>query len=135
MKSKKPFTARLARILLSDNAVPRWMMGWGALLLSAGMFLTTMQLSRIVDRPLWGALLALYGACQVAASLYTVPKPVRVTCGALGLWMWSYLFLSFAVFGGEPVRATELMLAIPLITDVWILAGDLDRRKVRRGKW
>jgi peptidoglycan/LPS O-acetylase OafA/YrhL len=112
----------------------RWTLGWVALVLSVGMFFTATQtenynaINSFSDRRVWGCIFLSYGACQVAASLFVLPAWVRIACCVVGLWVWSYLFLSFVVYDPTPIQATELMLAVPLISEVWILAGDLFTR-------
>ncbi len=126
---------RLGGVLLTDMRATRWTLGWVALVLSAGLFATSTTtanyaaMNGLQDRAAWGAMFMLYGLHHVAASLYRIPAWLSYPAELFGLWLWAYLFLSFVVFDPTPVQATEIMLAVPLVSEVWILAEDIYRRK------
>ena len=126
---------RLAAVLLADTVALRWALGWVAMLLTAGLAFGAADTSnygainRLQPLGIWMALFGAYAVCHLAACLYRLPTAVMYVCGVLGLWLWSYLFLSFVVFDRTPVQATEVMLIVPLIAEVWILAGDIFERR------
>lgn len=129
---------RLAAVLLADLTALRWTLAWVGLMLSAGMLFTAATTAnyaatnQFADRGAWGVMFGVYGIAHVLACLYRLPKWVACTAGVFGLWLWVYLFLSFTVFDPTPTQATELMLAVPVIVEVWLLAECIFTRKAGR---
>ncbi len=129
---------RLGRVLLADLTALRWTLAWVALALSAGMLFTAATTENYAaihwfsDRMAWGLMFGAYGVAHVLACLYSLPKWVAYAAGVFGLWLWVYLFLSFVWFDPTPVQATEIMLAVPVAIEVWLLAEDIFKRKAGR---
>lgn len=129
------FAQRFGGVLLADLTCLRWTMGWIAIALASGFFFAQVSTSNYIafngfsPAWIWGVLFAAYGACHVTACLYKIPNWLSYCCGAMGLWLWNYLFLSFVVFDETPIQATEVMLALPIICEVWLLAEDIYRAK------
>lgn len=118
---------RIARVAKLDLTALRWVIGWCALWLSYG-FLCLSTRGQDYDmlrelRPafVWGALFAVYGAVGLLDCLFRMNWIVARGAGLLGMWLWSYLFLSLAVFDEKPTTAAEIMLVVPIICEVWLL--------------
>ena len=73
-----------------------------------------------------------YGIIKISSSVSRVWLTLKITNSIYGLWLWSYVVLSFVLFDKTPVAPTELILFISIICEVWSLAIVLYNRKSNR---
>lgn len=71
----------------------------------------------------WSILFLIYGGTKGLSKFHTVPYILGVANSVFGLWLWSYIFLSFVLFDPVPMAATELLLVIPIVAEVWALTS------------
>lgn len=122
-----PLKDRISRIVKLDLTALRWVMGWTSLWLSYGFFCLSTggadydTLREIRPAYVWGVLFAVYGAVGLLDCVFRVNWFVARGAGLLGMWLWSYLFLSLAVLDDKPTTAAEIMLVVPIICEVWLL--------------
>jgi hypothetical protein len=130
------FYQRVLGVLFSDLSPMRWIMGWIALVLSAGFFLTSTDnhnydlINLMANRHIWGILFCVLAIIHLYSSLY--PKCsfyIKALFNVLGIWLWSYVFLSFTFYDPTPIKATEWMLGLPILVEVWLLSEAGIRRK------
>lgn len=120
--------ARIVRLLTSDLSVIRWCIGWLALLLSAGFMLSESQntnyefLNSHASKMMWATLFALHGFLLLFLSLWHMPTFVTRTVSIVGLFLWTYVFLSFTFYDPTPINSTEWMLLLPMMIEMWMMA-------------
>lgn len=75
--------------------------------------------------PLWGWSLVflVYGLNKLISLFKPVNFYLNACSSASGLWGWAYVVLSFTLFDTVPVTATEILLVVPLLAEIWALAS------------
>ncbi len=128
---------RLIRVLTSDLTPLRWVLGWLGVLLSIG-FLTASTdnsnyefINTLYSRLIWFMMFFTYGAMLIGTSMYNIAYHIRSILSVVGIFLWSYVFLSFTFYDKTPIYATEWMLLIPVIVECWLLAELPKRRSVK----
>lgn len=127
---KPNLTARIARAVLGDHNVITMLLGMAALLLAAGFLISTnvplshnySLLTDLANYKFWFFAFFLYGIAKIASTLYRTPFIIKLITSVSGMWLWSYLMLSFVIFDITPIAPTEMMLFITGICEVWALA-------------
>ena len=76
----------------------------------------------------WGSLFAIYAGIKFLSYWGHVSYFIRMMNGVIGLWAWNYIFLSFAMFDSSPLAPTELLLAVPILAEAWILLSYTSNR-------
>lgn len=119
---------RLVKVLTSDLTPIRWVLGWLSILLSVG-FLTASTdnpnyefINTIPSKLTWVSMYFIHGVLLIITSMYAVPYYGRSLIHVFGLFLWSYVFLSFTFYDRTPIYATEWMLMIPIIVECWMLS-------------
>lgn len=118
---------RIAYALVNHKKDLHILLGIVSLLLSAGFFLGTGTslnydlLYHFTSQFNWGVIFLVYSFIKITGAFYNVPNPLRLLNGIAGIWAWSYLFISFAIFDPSALAPTELMLAAPIICEFWNL--------------
>lgn len=69
----------------------------------------------------WASMFLAYGSVKLFGLFDYISYHVKVINGCIGLWMWNYIFLSFAIFDTTTMAPTEALLLVPVISEVWIL--------------
>jgi hypothetical protein len=117
---------RLVRVGKSDMTVLTWMLGWIALALSFGFFVSGTDtgnyglLNSTLSKEIWGVFFLIYGVLLLISCLYYIHKWLSRSNAILGVWLWTYLFSSFAIFDQSPIASTEWMLTLPIVAQLWI---------------
>lgn len=60
-----------------------------------------------------------YGVIKLLHSVFRVHHSVKLLNALQGIWVWTFLFLSFSIFDSTPLAPTELLLIIPIICELW----------------
>lgn len=119
---------RLARVVLGDHTVIPMLLGMVALLLSAGFLISHTSntnyylLTEFAPFKFWAFAFFLYGAAKISSTLYRTHFIFKLVTSISGMWLWTYLMLSFVIFDITPIAPTEMMLFITGICEVWTLA-------------
>lgn len=129
---------RLNRVFKTDITAVTFIIGWVAIFLSFGFYVSVVEtsnyslLNNILPKTAWGILFNVYGAGLIYSSLYRVSKVSFSLLSISGIWLWSYLFFSFAIFDPTPIASTEWMLLIPIICQFWIFVSVIiyEKRKL-----
>ena len=117
---------RLLKVTFSDLTAVRWTMGWVSLFLSLGFILATTSnenynLVNVVDNQIWAAIFLVHGLSLMITALYTMNYYCSKFINLIGIWIWSYVFLSFTVYDTTPLAATEWLLLMPILMEVWMI--------------
>lgn len=128
---------RVIRVLTSDLTELRWILGWLGVLLSVG-FLTASTdnpnyafINTINVKMMWVTMFFAYGCMTVGTSLYNIAYQFRSLLSVVGIFLWSYVFLSFTFYDPTPIYATEWMLMLPVLVECWLLA-ELPKRRTKQ---
>lgn len=118
---------RLAYVLVNHKGDLHILLGIVSLLLSLGFFFGTGTslnyelLYHFISQTTWGIVFLVYSFIKTLGAFYKIPNILRLLNGIVGIWAWSYVFLSFTVFDPTALAPTELMLAAPILVEFWNL--------------
>lgn len=125
---KPSLSSRVARAVLGDHTVVTMLLGMVALLLASGFLISHTSntnyylLTDFASFSFWAAAFFLYGTAKITSTLYRTPFSIKLLTSVSGMWLWTYLTLSFVIFDITPIAPTEMMLFITGICEVWTLA-------------
>jgi hypothetical protein len=131
---------RFIRVFYSDMTVLTWMLGWIAQSLAFGFFVSGTDtgnytlLNSTLPKETWGLFFMVYGVVLIMSCLYYIEKWVLGLFAIAGVWLWSYLFFSFAIFDPSPIASTEWMLTLPIVAQLWIFFSVAYGQKNKPGK-
>ena len=119
---------RVIRVLTSDLTPMLWVLGWLAVILSIGFLTASTEnsnyefINTLTSRIAWVLMFFTYGVMTIGTSMYNIGYYIRSCISVVGIFLWSYVFLSFTFYDPTPTYATEWMLLIPLIVECWFLS-------------
>lgn len=125
-KIKQAFVPRLSELVQSRKTETV------ILLMCAGYLMVVGFLTGSVDNPnytmmydfanryFWASLFFVYSVIKTVSLFFKVSLWTKLVNGMLGLWAWVYILLSFTVFDKTPIAPTEILLALPVITQSWL---------------
>lgn len=125
MASNVPFGLRLTRAILNEHTAITVLLGVLGFALGLGFTVSKTYnpnytfLLELAPFWQWALVFFAYASSKILGVLYRTPFFVKALTTISGLWLWNYIFLSFIVFDKTPVAATELMLIVPVICEVW----------------
>ena len=128
----------LERVIFSDMTSLIWMLGWVAVVLSAGFFFGQTSndnynlLNSTLGKELWGFLFLFYGVTLLWDCMKKINDSILILTYIAGIWFWSYLFFSFTIFDKSPTASTEWMLGLPIVAQVWIFFNHLYNKRVQK---
>ena len=82
---------------------------------------------------LWGLTFLTYSVVKAGQALNYLSYWLKVTTSIMGLWLWSYLSLSFLWFDESDIAPTELMLLVTIFAELWTLAVLMYTKDSRNG--
>lgn len=135
-----PLRIKIERAILGDYRTVSNLLGLSAILLAIGFFVSDIGnantnyalLIALAPKLFWATSFLVYGVTKILSSIYRVWLPLKIANTLYGLWLWSYIVLSFILFDKTPVAPTELILFISIVCEVWSLAIILYNRKNTR---
>jgi len=72
----------------------------------------------------WSVLFTIYATAKSYCIIFRdTPSWPEVTVSSVGIWAWSYIFLSFTIYDRVPVAPTEFLLFLPVLAEVWALTS------------
>lgn len=122
------FATRLARVLLSEASSIMLLLSLCGILLGLGFIFgdpsnaNYKAINSAGHVLVWGIGFLVYGVVKGIQTLYRIPVALKLVTSALGLWAWNYVFLSFTVLDSSPMAPTEVLLAVPIVCEMWGLA-------------
>jgi len=126
---------RIYNILTGDLSSVRFFMSLLSLILSLGFFIASTEsekyqhINNFADKKIWGAIFALHSISLMLTVFYDFPIHLKRLLNLLGIWLWSYVFLSFTIYSPAPVTPTEWMLVMPVIFEFWLLTEKMFENK------
>lgn len=131
---------RIAYLLSNRTGEISLLSGFCALLMSIGFLLggsdipnaNYYQIFEFASYYVWAFLFGVYGMITTSGCLYRIPGKIRMLNGIVGIWAWTYIFLSFTFFDSSPIAPTEYLLAVPIVTEVWNMLSLPHPNKWRR---
>ena len=73
----------------------------------------------------WALGFFVYSIIKLYQTINRVPHVLKIANAVQGIWAWSFIFLSFVIFDPTPIAPTEIMLLVPLVSEVWELVIDI----------
>lgn len=128
-------TRRFYEVLVSDLRALKFSQGTVSILLAFGFWLSNVDtenydyLNGIFSKAIWGDIFLGYGIFRICSTLYDIWDSVKFIGGFIGIWLWTYILLSFTVYDPTTIKSTEWMLIIPLMAETWMFAECLFKRK------
>lgn len=122
---------KLIDILYKDVSALRFSLSWSALTLMLGFLYGSTDgssynhLKGLMRYELWAIAFGAYGVAMLFTNLFKVARYTHCAIDAIGLWLWTYLFLSFICVDSTPTSAAEYLLIIPIISSAWIITDRL----------
>lgn len=123
--------SRIADVFLTDSFCLPMLLGVCGILLGLGFAIgdpapsNYVSLLSFAGSKFWAVTFILYG-CVKIISVFTSIKPIMLSSvSVFGIWAWNYLLLSFVVFDPTPAAPTEVLLAVPLLCDLWSLVQNI----------
>lgn len=132
-----PVRARLTRLLLDGHSTITFVLGLVALLLCGGFVFTDHQLAsantyslliKLMPFTLWAVVFYVYGISKVIISLYRTPYHIKIATIIIGLWLWTYIAISFIVVN-EMTLPIELVMITPIRCEVWDFSMTIFNRR------
>lgn len=126
---------RLAYVMSMNSGEIPFFLGACGLMLSLGIFFAT-DLSSFdsmfaVANPIaWKLIFIVYSAIKFFSCFFRTTNLIRTINSFVGLWSWTYVFLSFVVFSSS-VTATDFILLLPILAEIWSMLSLPQPRKWR----
>jgi hypothetical protein len=137
---KIPFMVRVSRVLLSESSSVTLLLGIAGILLGLGFLLgdpanpNYQAITAFGSAEVWSIAFIFYGIVKLAQTLGRCNIWLKLLMSLSGLWAWNYVFLSFTIFDLTPVAPTEILLALPIVCEVWGLAVELFAVRIFKGR-
>ena len=121
----------LINVLYKDTSSIRIALGMSAITLAIGfVFGSTHEdsfnyLNELMNYNYWAISFLVYGIFIMTGGFVKVSRYAYCVVDAIGLWLWTYLFLSFVIVDPTPTSAAEYMLTVPILMAVWVIVDRL----------
>lgn len=118
---------KIIKILTGDLSTVRFFMSILSLILALGFFMAStdngnyQQINNLADKLVWGVIFAIHAVSLLMTIVYEIPVHLKRFLNLVGIWIWSYVFLSFTFYDATPTASTEWMLVMPVILEFWLL--------------
>lgn len=126
---------KIIKTLTGDLSVVRFCMGILSLILALGFFMDNtangnyQQINNLADKKIWSAIFVLHAISLLMTIVYELPVHLKRFLNLVGIWVWSYVFLSFTFYDASPTASTEWMLVMPVILEFWLLTERMFENK------
>lgn len=118
---------KITKTLTSDLTVVRLFMSILSYILSMGFFLAStdntnyQQINTLADKGVWAVIFLIHAVTLFMTVIFELPTHFKRFLNLIGIWIWSYVFLSFTFYDATPTASTEWMLVMPVILEFWLL--------------
>lgn len=114
------------KVLMADTTALRWQMSWLGLFFMFGLlFMNTAwgayyHMLHFAPVPVWVLAFGVYSIGRFYTCVYTHRRVANLCISLLGFTLWTVTFLSFLHNPQRAMGAADLMIAMPLLCEVWI---------------
>lgn len=121
--------------LTGDLTVVRFFMGILSAILAIGFFVSSAannnykQIINLADKKIWGLIFLIHAISLIMTVVYDLPVHLKRFLNVLGIWVWSYVFLSFTFYDTSPTAPTEWTLIMPVILEFLLLTERVSENK------
>ena len=133
--------AKILRLFLADKTALKFVLGYISTFCTIGCFVgipapsNYILLKTFAPMWVWGCLFGVLSIFRLAGGFKIFSDGVEAIIAIVGLWLWSYLAVSFMVADTTPLAPFELMLLGIIFGEIWLLTHSLffhdgDWRKV-----
>lgn len=123
-----PVKYRVYRVILANSTaltliltVTSTLLGLG-FLFGSGTNSNYTSVYALASPEVWAGVFFTYSLVKAGQALNYLNYRVKEVTSIIGLWLWSYLSLSFLWFDKTPLAPTELMLLVTIFAEIWTLA-------------
>ena len=126
---------KIIKPLAGDLTIIRLVISLLSFILSMGFFLTStdnanyQEVNILADKRVWAAIFLIHAITLFIAVIYELPTYLGQFLNLVGIWLWSYVFLSFTFYDASPTEPTEWMLVMPVILEFWLLTERMFEKK------
>lgn len=115
---------KVAYLLSVNSGETALLLGISGFLMAAGNFFSEktsnyISMYDLASPMMWGMLFLIYAIIKFYSCFNRTPSYIRTANSVVGLWAWNYVFLSFVVFDAILPEASEFLIIIPIIAEVW----------------
>lgn len=123
-------------VTLTENLTTvRFFMGILSAILAIGFFIASAdntnykQITNLADKKIWGLIFLIHAISLIMTVVYCLPVHLKRFLNVFGIWIWSYVFLSFTFYDPSPAAPTEWMLVMPVILEFLLLTERVSENK------
>ena len=126
---------KIIKTLAGDLTIVRLIISILAFILSMGFFLASadntnyQEVNILADKRVWAAIFLIHDITLFITVIYELPTYLEQFLNLVGIWLWSYVFLSFTFYDASPTEPTEWMLVMPVILEFWLLTERMFEKK------
>lgn len=126
---------KIINILTGDLTIVRFFMAILSAILAIGFFVASTdntnykQIISLADKKIWGFIFLIHAISLFMTIVYHLPIYLKRFLNALGIWIWSYVFLSFTFYDPSPTAPIEWMLVMPVILEFLLLTERMSENK------
>ena len=126
--------SRVAAILIIESKTMSVLLGIIGLFLGVGFLLGDSSsvdyhpLRMLFDPIIWAIIFLGYSTLKFSQIVKKVPARIKVFNSTLGMWLWTYVAISFLFYDPKPISPAEILLLVPLVCELLELIIDLFQR-------
>lgn len=123
--------ARLLSIFLADKTALNITLAFTSAMATIGLIIGTPKPSNYIvflstaGTTVWACLFALHSFLSIGCIIFEPRVLPNILRSALGMWLWSYAFISFIVLAPAPIAPMELIIISFLLAEFWVLTSNL----------
>jgi len=127
--------SRVSAFLIFESKTITMLLGLIGMFLGLGFFIGDsssedyLPLLALLDAESWGVVFLFYSTLKFSQILTKIHCRIKVFNSTMGMWLWTYILISFLFYDNKPISPAEILLAIPLVCEVIELVVDLFHHK------
>lgn len=126
--------SRVAAILIAESKTITMLLAVIGLFLGIGFLIGDSSsidyhpLRMLFDPIIWAIIFLGYSAIKFSQIIKKIPIRIKVFNSTLGMWLWTYVVISFLFYDPKPISPAEILLLVPLVCELIELIIDLCQR-------
>lgn len=114
--------------LSGDLTLVRFVLSVVCWVLALGFFFASVdnanyqQLNNLAAKSVWGGIFFCQGTLMFLTTCNNFPFYFKRLISLCGVWLWTYIFLSFTIFDSTPIASTEWLISVPIMLEIWLLS-------------